>query len=176
MTSAPALVTAKLINIDCKPEVSFEIQARVEADERGRPRCKPFPVSRWHAYLGRLVGQTIRLTVTRTKGKRSSQQNKYLWAVVYEDYLNGLRARAADVGMELPFRTKDDLHFHLKAKYVGMPVAEFDGEEVHLDPTTTALTLEQFSTYIEAIKAEAAHRGIYIREANKDWTYEEEAA
>lgn len=112
----------------------------------------------------------------RQKGKRSNQQNKYLWSVVYEDYLNGLKARAADVGMVLPFQTKDDLHFHLKAKYVGLPVADFEGEEVHLDPTTTALTTEQFSLYIEAIKAEAADRGIYIREANKDWTYEENAA
>lgn len=90
--------------------------------------------------------------------------------------MNGLKARAADVGMVLPFRTKDDLHFHLKAKYIGLPVDDFEGEEVHLDPSTTALTIEQFSLYIEAIKAEAATRAIYIREANKDWTYEENAA
>jgi hypothetical protein len=176
MSTAAPVLTAKLINIDCKPEVSFEILARVEADEHGKPRCKPFPVSRWYAHLGRLVGQTIKLTVTRQKGKRSSQQNKYLWACVYEDYLNGLKERAADVGMVLPFRTKDDLHHHLKAKYIGLPVADFDGEEVHLDPTTTVLTTEQFSLYIEAIKSEAARRGIYIREANKDWQYEEQAA
>lgn len=174
MTTAPVL-TARLINIDCKPEVSFEILARVEADEHGKPRCKPFPVSRWYAHLGRLVGQTIRLTVTRQKGKRSNQQNKYLWSCVYEDLLAGLAEKAAERGVPMTL-TKDDLHFHYKTKHVGQPVKDFDGEEFLSDPTTTVLTTEQFSLYIEAIKADAAQRGIYIREANPDWQYESEAA
>jgi hypothetical protein len=128
------------------------------------------------AFLGRLVGKTVRLTVTRQKGARSSAQNRYLWAVVYEDYLNGLKARAADVGAVLPFKDKDALHYHLKHKYIGQTVDHFEGEPVYGDPTSTALTVEQFSDYITAIMAEAAARAIYIRPANKDWQYEEAVA
>jgi hypothetical protein len=50
MSAAPVLRTATLINIDVKPEVSFEIEARVEAAEGGKPRMVPFPTSRWLAH------------------------------------------------------------------------------------------------------------------------------
>src|SRR5688500_10138583 len=87
----------RLVNIDAVPEVAFEAEARVETTDQGKPYLVPFHASRWYAHLGRLVGKgMVRVTVAREKGARSDQQNKYLWAGVYEDYFNGLKARCAD--------------------------------------------------------------------------------
>lgn len=160
---------AVLINIDAPPEVVFETVAKVGATEKGKPYLMPLEPGRWNAHMARLVGKgTVRVTVSRQKGARSNQQNKYLWAVVYQDYLDGLRALAADLGLECPFRDKDELHSYLKSKYIGQTVREFAGETFALEPSTTHLDIEQFSTYVAAIMAEAAQRGIYIRSAGED--------
>lgn len=157
------------VNIDLRPDVVFEALATVEKDERGKPFLRPSEPSRWNAALGRLAGKgKVRVSIVREKGPRSNQQNKYLWAIVYEDYLSGLRARAADVAMECPFRDKDDLHYHLKHKYVGQTVQRFMDEEIVIAPSTTRLSIEQFSTYVSLIMAEAAQREIYIRAAGEE--------
>jgi hypothetical protein len=165
----------KLINIDCPPEVVFESLARVLKSDDGRPFLMPMESSRWNANLGRLVDKgTVRVSVARQKGPRTDPQNRYLWAVVYEDYYNGLKAKAADVGADCPIKSRKHLHRHLKAKYITVAEQHFDdGEEILAEPSTTLLDVDQCATYITAIMAEAAQRGIYIRPANKEWRYEE---
>jgi hypothetical protein len=165
----------QLINIDSPPEVVFESLARVLRADNGRPYLMPMESSRWNAHLSRLVDKgTVRVSVARQKGERSDPQNRYLWAVVYEDYYNGLKARAADVGVDCPIKSKKHLHKHLKQKYIKAPESHFDdGEEILAEPTTTSLDIDQCASYITAIMAEAAQRGIYIRPANKEWRCEE---
>lgn len=159
-----------LINIDSPPEVVVEVLARVEKEEGGRPYLVAMEPSRWNAHLGRLVGKgPVRVSLAKQKSARSDQQNKFLWAVVYEDYFNGLKARAADVGVVCPIKSKKHLHRHLKQKYIAAPEEHFDdGEEIlGGEASTTKLDIEQFSTYVTAIMAEAAQREIYIRTAGE---------
>lgn len=164
MSTAPATV-----NIDLRPEVSFQAYAVALADEKGKPFLKPQDPSRWNAALRRLVGKgRIRIEVWREKGPRSDQQNKYLWTVVYQDYLNGWKQLAAEAGIECPFRDKDDVHYYWKHKLIGQEVRRYGSEEFVLEPSTTRLSIEQFSNYVSLIMAEAAQRGIYIRAAGEE--------
>lgn len=138
-------------------------------DEKGKPFLVPIEAGRWNAHLCRLVGRgPLRVSVARQKGARSDQQNKYLWAVVYQDYYEGLVALAADLGLPCPFKNTEEMHYHLKHKYVGQGVSDFQGETITSEPSTTALDIEQFSNYVSAIQAEAANRGIYIRQAGEE--------
>ena len=91
--------------------------------------------------------------------KRSAQQNKYLWGVVYKtivdndpgyfvnDAVDALRKTAR-------LSTAEVVHEFCKARF--LPSADLPGLQITVAPSTTKLPRKEFQEYVEAIRRWAA--------------------
>lgn len=78
--------------------------------------------------------------------KRSLPQNKFYWALVIPMIQQGIE----DLGTEL---TKEETHEFLKSKFNSEELVNTEtGEVLSIPRSTTVLTKEQFSNYIEKIQ------------------------
>jgi hypothetical protein len=159
-----------LIDIDNRPDVGVELDARVEADAAGAGVIVPAAAQRWLRELKALIGEDVRIILRRWK-KRTAQQNRYLWGVVYAVLLDGLRKLALEAGEVCPFDSDEDCHAAMKHRFLGISLVTFLGESIELPPSTAKLSTVQFSAYVEAIARWAASIGIFIPPPN----YEEAA-
>ena len=153
------------VNIETRGVSVQELSARVVKDERGKPRLEPMPstVARWNAVLGRHAEKgPLRLAVSRVSQARSLKQNALLWGCVYPQILEGLRELVLEAGERCPFPDEAALHDALKHRFLGVSVVKVAGEDFELPPTTTRLTIEQFSVYIRAVVEWASTIGIYV--------------
>jgi len=94
----------------------------------------------------------VRITVELARAKRSTNQNAYYWGVV----LPYIRDGFIDLG-NLIQRNNEGLnliHELMKSKFLnnGTELADVNGEIIQGPSTTTTLTKEEFSDYIEEIK------------------------
>lgn len=103
-------------------------------------------------YLGRLEGKRVRVTVERESVRRTTSQNSYLWAGVYE-------AISEWSGFE-----KDEVHELCKAMFLPKRQVTLSatGEVLDMPGSTTELSVEAFTEYIRRIKDYFAQRGLYI--------------
>jgi hypothetical protein len=85
-----------------------------------------------------------RVTIKIGARKRSLPQNSYYWSVV-------LGIISAETGHSV-----DELHEYFKAKFLGYSTAKILGEFVGVPQSTTRLSTQEFSDYIERIRAWAA--------------------
>jgi hypothetical protein len=155
-------VSERLIDIDVNPELSIELDARVEADHRGDGALVPRGNrERWIRELLALVGTDVRLTITRWK-KRTLPQNSLLWKV-YGQILAGLRERCLETGQTCPFRTTADVHAFFKLNLIGTRMVEFLGDLAEMPPTTTKLTTAEFSRYVDGCVQRAAVWQVYVQ-------------
>lgn len=152
------------IDINRKGEVVTEMSGRVRLDEKGRPLLEPLPgqVGRWNAVLARHAGKgQVRVAISRVSERRSHAQNRLLW-LIYRQIMEGLRERALDVGERCPLADEDELHEAMKHLFIGRSLVKVGAEKLELAPTTTTLTVEQFSTYTSNVIAWAARHSIYV--------------
>jgi hypothetical protein len=152
------------ISIDQRGEIISELGARVVRDENGKPRFEPLPgqAARWNAVLLRHADKgPLRLAISRVSQRRSYAQNRLLWHV-YGQVLAQLRETAAEVGERCPFRTDEELHDAMKHVLIGPTVMRFKGTELEIPPTSTTLTVEQFSAFISGVVGFWSKRGIYV--------------
>ncbi len=94
--------------------------------------------------------------VTLAKGgRRSTEQNAYLWGVVYETILeHGLR----DQGWR-----NDDLHEYFLGEFHGWKTIEGFGQKRKLPiERSSGKTKPEFADYIAFIQERAAGMGVYI--------------
>jgi hypothetical protein len=159
-----------LIDIDLRPDVGVELEARVEGDAAGEGVIVPAAAKRWLKELKALIGEDVRVTLRRWK-KRTAKQNRYLWGVVYAVLLDGLRKLALEAGEVCPFDSDEDLHEAMKHRFLGITLVTFLGESIELPPSTAKLSTRQFSGYVEGIARWAASLSIFIPPPN----YEEAA-
>jgi hypothetical protein len=152
---------SELLDIDARPDVGVELEARMEADAAGEGVIVPLAGERWKRETRRLIGKSIRVTLTRWK-KRSNQANKYYWGGVLGTLLVKLRELASDRGETCPFESDTALHEAMKHRFLGVKVIEFLGETIEQPPSSARLSSTEFSAYIELIAAWAASIGIYI--------------
>lgn len=153
------------INIDRTGERVDELPARVVAGPDGKPRLEPLSgqSARWYVVLRRHEGKgLLRLAISRVSERRSLAQNRLLWGVVYPQLLDGLRELALSVGETCPFRDTEELHAAMKHRFLGRTVTRFLGEEWEHDPTTTTLSVEQFSVFIRQVTEWGATKGVYV--------------
>lgn len=153
------------IDIDRRGERVDELGAEVVSDE-GRLRIVPWrgQASRWNEVLKRHAGKgPLRIAISRIGEVRSYAQNRLLWHV-YREIMRELRKKAALEGKRCPFRDEDALHDAMKYVVLGLePVRLGPGDEIEIPrTTTTTLTVEQFSAYLEGVLGFWAKRGIYI--------------
>jgi hypothetical protein len=119
---------------------------------------------RWRTRLAALRGKRLTVTVEREVKRRGDPVNRYYWGVVVRavaDYLS--------IGRALPL-SKDDAHYVLCSAFIGMEETPLGRLPCH----SSTLTSEQFSTFVERIKAHAATEWkLPIPEPGEAWADEE---
>lgn len=101
--------------------------------------------------------------VIKPKNRRSTQQNRYLWGVVYKEVEIRLKELGNDVNPEV-------VHEFLKGKFLKKALLGEGGELIDEVPGSTAeLNKEDFSNYVEAIaKWAAEYLGLCIPAPNTE--------
>lgn len=153
-----------MIDVDQRSEVVSEISGCVVRDVDGKPRLLPTPGTgtHWATVLERHAGKgPLRITLARIHERRSSAQNRMLWAT-YRQILDELRKLALEVGERCPFRTDQELHEALKYLLLGTTVVKVAGADMEMPATTTKLSVEQFSAYFEGVLKWAAEHRIFV--------------
>lgn len=92
------------------------------------------------------------VTIEKARGKRSLNQNAYLFGVVYKTV-------AEHTG-----NTVDELHEVFKRMFLHPKFIMYNGKEVKLPSSTTDLNKAEFGVYVDRIIAEAGTMGISIPE------------
>ena len=102
--------------------------------------------SAWRSALARHRNRAVWVTIVRQQHLRSPNQSRYYWGVVCRDI--------ADHCGE----SRDSIHVYLKAMHLPTRKIELlDGQKLEgLPATTTTLTVEEFSEYIERCRTWAA--------------------
>lgn len=87
------------------------------------------------------------VTVRRHKSVRTSEQNRYLWGVVYPCMLEGLQ----DAGWELT--DVEEVHEYMKSVFLGRKVLNRStGEVLSLGESTRDLSRAEFVAYVEKLR------------------------
>ena len=119
-------------------------------------QLRPDDPVRWAGRLARLEGRRVQFSVKREQHGRSISQNSYLWGVVY--------ATLAEWSGHEP----EEIHEALKELFLGQTPREFpSGDKLMVRPSTTSLTVEEFSGYVDKINRWAAERGCFIPSAEE---------
>ena len=104
-------------------------------------------------------GEIMTVSITPEEKKRSAQQNKYLWGVVYKtivdndpgyfvnDAVDSLRKTARLSAAEV-------VHEFCKARF--LPAADLPSLQITVAPSTAKLPRKEFQEYVEAIRRWAA--------------------
>src|SRR5574343_920409 len=99
----------------------------------------------WRRAVARNRGYQVWVTVTRQQHLRSMSQSRYYWGVVCRD--------VADYVGE----SREDTHQLLKAMHLPKRTVELlEGQKLEMPGTTTTLTVEEMSEYIERCRVWAA--------------------
>lgn len=154
------------INIDARPWTLSEVRGRVVAVD-GRPLFVPETPARWLTALGRCVGQEVRVRLLKPKKRRTTEQNAYLWGVVYPDILAGLGQLAEIAGEPPVFTDEDELHEAMKWKFLRRLVTLPGGAVVERVPHSSVLDTAQFAAFLDSVIRWAADLGIYVRHAGE---------
>jgi hypothetical protein len=101
-------------------------------------------------YLASVDKKALYVTVELVRGIRTLNQNAYLWGVVY-------KLIADDTG-----HSENEIHLFCKKKFMKRKFLKVLGEEIEEERTTTRMSKNEFSEYVEAIRAHFAEFGIII--------------
>lgn len=102
-------------------------------------------------YLADAKNGTYRVEITRVRGKRSNDQNAWLWGCIYPSLRAGLNAQ----GWE--FTDDEQVHEFCKQHFADNKVVNRDtGEVVTLPNSTKKMDTAQFSAYCEQLRSFAA--------------------
>jgi hypothetical protein len=101
------------------------------------------------------------IVVIKKRGKRSNQQNRFLWGIIYAE----CKLAFLNLGHRLEI---DDIHQYFKQKFLSRPLANHDGTVIaEISGSTTELNKEEFSNYVENIRQFASmNLGIDIPDAD----------
>ena len=108
------------------------------------------------------IDKAWKVTVSEHKQRRSEQQSRYLWGVVYPAVLEG-------GGESLAGWTADDLHEYFLGEHFGWETLEGMGRK-RLRPLrrSSKLTKMEFSDYVAFIQRKAAEFGVYVPDPNEE--------
>ena len=104
------------------------------------------------------------ITITPNRKTRSTQQNAYLWGIVYPSVLFGLQ----DAGWEIT--DEEQVHEYCKQVFAAREVINKDtGEVLSLPNSTARMQTAEFNVYVDKIKAFALeYLNITIPEPNEE--------
>lgn len=108
------------------------------------------------------------LTITKQRRGRTLNQNDWLWGCVYPILLDGL----LDAGWE--FTSVEQVHEFFKKQMAQDKVVNYStGEIVEIPRSTATMDTQQFSMYVDALRAYAEEfLNVTIPEPNKNWRAE----
>lgn len=108
------------------------------------------------------------LTITKQCRGRTLNQNDWLWGCVYPILLDGL----LDAGWE--FTSVEQVHEFFKKQMAQDKVVNYStGEIVEIPRSTATMDTQQFSMYVDALRAYAEEfLNVTIPEPNKNWRAE----
>ena len=111
----------------------------------------------WRLHLARHNGREVWVTVSRQQKLHSDNQRKYYFGVVV-DMIAGY------IG-----ESREETHELLKEKFLPKRKVELlDGQELEMPPSTRRLTVEEFTSFIEAVRVWASQfLGLSIPDANE---------
>lgn len=136
-------------------------EQRFGATVDGLGRLRPDSPEAWAALLHSLIGKRIVVTVKRERDTRTAQQNRHLWGHVYaEAVAEGVDLVELATGKPV-FQSSEDVHAWAKLNFLRRPV-ETNRGTLNLLGTTTILTTEEFSRYVELVCGTLAKLGVYI--------------
>lgn len=95
-------------------------------------------------FLRTREGKAVEVKLSRPVNSRSLRQNRFLWGVVYTTIA------------EATGNTTEDLHEHFKNQFLPRRFVTLAGKEMEVAKTTTALSVDEFSKYLEQLAAFAA--------------------
>ncbi len=93
-------------------------------------------------------GKRVEVVISKLNKRKSNEQNRYLWGVVYPCALRGFQD-AGHSGLDL-----NDIHEYFKGQYLskGKEIANpKTGETITVSKTTTILSTTEMMEYIEEI-------------------------
>ena len=105
------------------------------------------------------------LTITKQRRGRTLNQNDWLWGCVYPILLDGL----LDAGWE--FTSVEQVHEFFKKQMAQDKVVNYStGEIVEIPRSTATMDTQQFSMYVDALRAYADEfLNVTIPEPDKNW-------
>jgi hypothetical protein len=113
----------------------------------------------FQSYLRGLAGKRVRVVVSRETKGRTLPQNSWLWGAIYPAIADWSGHTVDEIHAVMK-----DMH-GLKTLVTMAPAGEgrFPGQRQTLVPRSTATyTTEEFSTYVERVRAWAAMQGLNI--------------
>ena len=115
----------------------------------------------WQGMVGMFNDAKVRIVLEKMRGTRTNRQNRYYWGVALE-------LIAHHTGY-LP----EDVHEIMRARFLKKKRIWRGGEMAVLQ-STSDLTSDEFTQYIEQVRQEAAEMEIEIPDPDKDWSIKEE--
>lgn len=119
----------------------------------------------------RFAGRRARFRITEEK--RTSAQNRFWWGAVVQTIFQAMLVTGsaqqvnAKTG-EITTITPQDIHDSLKGDYLPRRVVEVFGQEKVLAPTTTNLSVTEFSDFINAVENDERVRRL-LAYAGLEW-------
>jgi hypothetical protein len=104
----------------------------------------------WGALLARLDGKRIRVSLETLDTRRSSQQNRWYFAMVVPFF------------SEWTGYDKDEAHNVLKSLFLKVEKVLPTGEVIQVPGSTARLTKAEFSEYCERVMRFLAENGVYV--------------
>ncbi len=116
-------------------------------------------------FLANALDGSYIVNVSKLRRGRSLSQNEWLWGCVYPILLSGL----LEAGWELT--STEQVHEFFKRKIAQDKVVNYyTGEVIELPRSTAKMDTQQFSAYVDALRAYASeYLGVTIPEPDKDW-------
>jgi len=105
---------------------------------------------RWTGVVARFEGKRVEVKVQQERHVRTSQQNRFYWAVV------------VPIFGEWTGEEKDDAHETLKTIHLMVDTVLPTGELVRKPGSTAKLSTVEFAAYVERVCTWLAQQGVYV--------------
>lgn len=109
--------------------------------------------------MAALPGKRLKVVVQEAKKRRSDEQNRYLWGVVYPTILHS---------GQLDGWTAEDLHEYFLGEVFGWEtVSGFGRKRMRPIRRSSGLSTTDFADYIARIQQRMAELGVYVPDPNE---------
>lgn len=143
--------------IEQKINAMQELIFKAEVDENGK-LSKVYQKTLFDETLKHYAGKTIRIRIAKWTKPRSLPQNRYYFGVLLAQVIDAL----VDNGIDRADLNTEVVHDMLKMKFLKKELVSEHGEVIEIVQSTSKLTTEEFSIYIDEIVRWCAETLSYV--------------